>query len=526
VEFRTGRLGAAIALYRRAAQSVESSVAGPALAGLGRALRKSGRPAEALEAYGALAALGATPVFGLPAELVAREARCSVFAEIGRRDELAAEATEMATALWDRRYVLEQSVWAFHLDEAIRFGAADARSPDRRDALVLARAAGWAFEICQRADAGNRLRRALSIDGEPALVVCRAGEGVPARAIVAGSRYVRALAGEKILDEALEGMVGGRPTLRMALVDGERHLVAGALDRSRPSAVQTPDATALPWTIYVSDANDGTATLLGGRRRFLLAAFAVLGLALGTGSFFIVRSLRRERAAAALQSDFVAAVSHEFRTPLTSIRQLSELLATGRLVGEDRRGQAYAILSEEGRRLDRLVESLLDFGRLQAGTHAYQPERISAAELAERAVAEFRGSPRTDGYRFEVLHECDATVRVDPASLALALRNLLDNAVKYSGDSRRIRVSTGWDRGFATISVTDEGPGIPPAEQRAVFGAFVRGSGARAAGVRGTGLGLALAERIVAAHGGDIRVASESGCGSTFTIVLPAEGSP
>ena len=525
-EFRNGDPGSAVRLYEAAARSGSTSVRGAALAGLGRTLRHAGRPDEALEAYRALAGLGLAPVLGLPAELLAREGRCSVLAERGRRAELEREATEMADALWGRRYVLTSAAWRFHLEEAIRFGARGARDDARNEAMALSQAAMWAYDACMGDGRTAGRRHALTFEGHPALVMCGAGTAEATDAVVAGPAYVRSLVADRELGAWLSQAGRDREGFHVALVDSGRQVAAGSLDRSRQLAVRTPDATTLPWTVYVSAAEPvGGSSLAGGRRRLFLAGFGVLGLALATGSYFIVRSLQRERAVAALQTDFVSAVSHEFRTPLTSLCQLSEMLAAGRIVADPERAQSYAILVRESRRLDRLVESLLDFGRLEAGTHAYRVERLAAADLVAQVVAEFRASPSAAGFTIDLVQEDDAVVRVDRESLGLALRNMLDNAVKYSGDGRTVQVRTGRENGSVTISVTDDGIGMPSSEHHRIFDTFVRGSGARTAGVRGTGLGLALARRIVAAHGGEIRVASEPGCGSTFTIVLPAEGS-
>jgi signal transduction histidine kinase len=114
------------------------------------------------------------------------------------------------------------------------------------------------------------------------------------------------------------------------------------------------------------------------------------------------------------------------------------------------------------------------------------------------------------------------TCLIDQESLALAIWNLLENAVKYSGQCRTIRVGVERQGNLAAISVRDGGLGVSPREQKAIFEKFVRGDAARASGTKGTGIGLALVQRIVDRHGGTIEVESAPGRGSTFTIVLPA----
>jgi signal transduction histidine kinase len=193
-------------------------------------------------------------------------------------------------------------------------------------------------------------------------------------------------------------------------------------------------------------------------------------------------------------------------------------------VGTDAlRKQSYEILSRESERLQHLVESLLDFGRFEAGGLEYRLEPMDAGALAGDIVDAFREGAGADGFRIELSGtECDLPIRADRDALTLALRNLLDNAVKYSGESRTVWVELAGADGLVTIRVRDRGIGIPPAEQRAIFDKFVRGSQVRAAGIKGTGIGLTLAGHIISAHGGRISVESAPGGGSAFTIELPA----
>jgi len=227
---------------------------------------------------------------------------------------------------------------------------------------------------------------------------------------------------------------------------------------------------------------------------------------------------------ARLQSEFVSAVSHEFRTPLTSLRQLSEMLAKGRVPTEETRQQSYDILARESERLQGLVESLLDFGRIEARAFRYQHENLDPATLVEGVVAEFQEKVSDKGYHVELTRSGDCPkIRGDPQALGLALRNLLDNAVRYSPDYRTVSVEMTCEKNRLAIHVRDRGMGIPVAEQKDIFKKFVRGSGARTARIPGTGIGLAMARTIVAAHGGEMRLDSEPGQGSTFTILLPLE---
>jgi len=203
------------------------------------------------------------------------------------------------------------------------------------------------------------------------------------------------------------------------------------------------------------------------------------------------------------------------------MRHLTEMLEEGN-VGSDRAVHYYQALGRETRRLHEMVENLLDFGRLESGRRTYHMEETSAVELAKRVVGEFRdrGNNRLE-LDSETLERANWQIRADRQALSLALRNLLDNAIKYSPESTVVQVAIECRGGFAGISVQDHGAGIPEAEQRAVFRKFVRGGAARALNVKGTGIGLTMADQIVRAHGGHLELASEPGHGSRFTILLP-----
>jgi signal transduction histidine kinase len=260
------------------------------------------------------------------------------------------------------------------------------------------------------------------------------------------------------------------------------------------------------------------------RRRLMMAGLATLAILMIAASYLITRAVSRELAVARLQSDFVSAVSHEFRTPLTSMRQFTEMLVEDDSLPAEERRAFYRAQERATRRLSRLVESLLDFGRMEAGARPYRLEPLDAAQLVGTVVEEFRQETALNGFAIEcAAPESGAPIQADRDALAQALWNLLDNAVKYSGDSRTVRVEV--EAGsVVAIRARDEGIGIPPSEQQQIFRKFARGSSAEVQGVKGTGIGLAMVRHIVDAHGGSVKVQSEPGTGSTFMIELPATG--
>jgi signal transduction histidine kinase len=280
--------------------------------------------------------------------------------------------------------------------------------------------------------------------------------------------------------------------------------------------------TGLPWDLAV--ARDGSLHLqqaFAERRLLMVAGFALTVVWSLTASVLVLVAVSRELAVARLKSDFVAAVSHEFRTPLTSLRQFTDMLREHEHLGDERRRVCYDAQSRATDRLTRLVESLLDFGRMEAGSRQYRFQRREGTAFVREVVEEFRQDVKDAGYTIDCVGDGPANIEADTEALSRALWNLLDNAVKYSPDSRAVEVRTARRGEHFTIAVRDHGIGIPPDERSAIFTTFHRGEQAQRLGIKGTGIGLAIVEQIVAAHGGRLEVESQQGVGSRFTIVLP-----
>jgi two-component system phosphate regulon sensor histidine kinase PhoR len=232
--------------------------------------------------------------------------------------------------------------------------------------------------------------------------------------------------------------------------------------------------------------------------------------------------MTRELAVAELQSDFVSAVSHEFRTPLTALRQFTELLNATDEPDAVKRQAFHRAQLRATDRLQRLVESLLDFGRMEAGARPYELKTISAHDTVRDVVDEFRRDGLPTGFSLRLTTPPDgACIDADRVAIARALWNLLDNAVKYSGDSRSIQVEVRRREASIVIDVKDFGSGIPSSEQARIFDKFVRGSLGRERGIQGTGLGLAMVRHIATAHHGSVELVSSVGAGSTFSLVVP-----
>jgi signal transduction histidine kinase len=497
--------------YARLAKLDSVPVRAEALVRLGRVFRHEKKWPDALNAYASLEKLGTIAVAGMPAALVARAARCSTLDESGDR----ANARREAAALWPEltagKWTVTKAILETYVQE-LRALAPELQLPAGwEERIALAQAAEWAF--AQQKASG---RAGLSLDGQIVSVSWERQSGAWRARLVGPSSW-------QALWTGLEHEAG--IVLRVADADG--HVVHAAGRADGQAAFRAAAMTGLPWSLTATSTTDvapsGSWTA---RRRLLTGGLAIFALVLGLGSFLIARAISREFAVARLQSDFVSAVSHEFRTPLTSIRQLAEMLARGRMESEPHKQRAYELMLCQSERLGRLVESLLDFGRMQAREYKFRSEPMDAGHWTRSVSEEFQETVRSEGYAIEFIGPPrGAWIRGDRDALGGALWNLLDNAVKYSPGEKQVEVSVSSANGNVEVAVRDHGSGIAREDLKRVFGKFYRGVNAKKQGTKGTGIGLAMVKEIVEAHGGTVRVRSQPGEGSEFTMVLPCHES-
>ena len=506
---------AAIKLFSQLAMSADPAVRAGALLRLARNLSSVGRSHEALAAYASLSEMEGVAVDGVPAGLIGRYARCKLFEEAKRETDLRSEATLLDTELHSGRWALTAPVYWLYAADTTRWTG----SPTEHQAEVFGEAAGALWERWKSMPPGKSAtsgRESLAIDGQTLAVLWQTTDD-SFRALLAAPTFVQSqwLA-------AIAPVVKEQKVL-LGLRDSEGNSISGTVGTTAAlKATRNAAETALPWSLTVwsiDPPGPGRAFVL--RRQLLIAGFVLLVCMALLASFLIFRAVNREFAVARLQSDFVAAVSHEFRTPLTALRQFTDMLRERESLTDDRRRLCYEAQSRATDRLTRLVESLLDFGRMEAGARPYIFERCDCTELVERVVMDFRGEAQAAGYQIEFCGNGPAWVEADGGALSLAVWNVLDNAVKYSPDHRTVEV--GLNRGRATVSVwvRDHGIGVPAHERGAIFAKFQRGNEARVRGIKGTGIGLAIVEHIVRAHHGRVELESAPGMGSIFTVVLP-----
>lgn len=512
LEFRRNDLEGAAAVYRQLAGSGSPATRAMALVSLGRVLRKAGRPEQALRVYDDLARVRGARVDGVPAELAARRARCRVLDELKRTDALHKEAAALRAGLFAGTWEIDRGTFVQYADETAAWLDSDANVPPVQQALAEAVDQLWARR-------GTTGRTALRLSGVDFVLLWRTS-GDETRALIAGPDFQR----RHWFSAARSASADG--TLQVGLASADGVVFRTAADAAaRETFRRRSSESGLPWDVVV--ASSAVASTASSSELTILTGLILLVLLVIAGGYVIARAVSRELAVARLQSDFVASVSHEFRTPLTSLRQFTDLLHEAEDLTSVKRKQFYAAQARAADRLQRLVESLLDFKRMESGSYPYRRQGVRASSLVKQVVAGFRPEAGVRGFEIEFDDvEDERTIDGDADALSLALWNLLDNAVKYSGESRCVSVSLGGLNGSVEIGVRDRGIGVPAEEQREIFRQFVRGRDARIRGIKGTGIGLAMVRHIVHGHGGRITLDSAPGRGSTFTIVLPtAKGS-
>ena len=290
------------------------------------------------------------------------------------------------------------------------------------------------------------------------------------------------------------------------------------------STVPSEKLVDLPGYVAVATISEEALRGEAGRRErsyWYIIAFSVAGIL--AGGFLTARVVMRELRLAKLKSGFVSNVSHELKTPLTSIRMFTEMLRSGQVTDETERQECLKVISTESERLVRLIQRVLDFGRLDARKHRFQWTTGPLDGLVRREVERFLGTTGLDKSRFLLRIAPDQPhVRHDPEAFAEVISSLLSNAYKYSPpDDRRLAVMLARQRGRLLLTVEDNGPGIPPRERTKIFEQFYRSNDYLSREVEGTGLGLSIVRSIVHAHGGRVLVEEPSEGGSRFVVALP-----
>jgi signal transduction histidine kinase len=256
------------------------------------------------------------------------------------------------------------------------------------------------------------------------------------------------------------------------------------------------------------------------RTLLLIGGLAYAGLVLG---FLLVGwAVGKQIRLARLRADFISSVSHELKTPLTSLLLFSDLLRSGTVTDPGKVRQYHDFIGEESGKLAHLVSNILDFARIDAGRKTYRRERFDLGALVRATAEAFAARAEAAGTSIDTSGVNGAlTVEADRDALERVVANLLDNAVKYGRDGGSIEISAEREDGLIRLKVADRGPGIPAGERGRLFRRFERGEHHGSDAPPGSGLGLAIVAELVTAHEGRVTIEETPGGGATFVVELP-----
>lgn len=494
LEYSRRDYGAAARWFLELADRSKAALRAGALIGAARNFTKQKQSAKALAAWSRVEELGALTLDGDPCDLVAKFARLSLLDTQEKQNQ----ARKLQRDLESGRWHLSRASYQFHSAELSKLTAINPSPPAWEEAVFSI----WQFAREEHIDSGERVLQAGT--ARPVLVVWRTrGDTIAGMAFTAAD--IRAWLAR------VPGFAFGLETL-----DGDAILQS---PQGKPHADRVLTFANAHWRLSAAAVQS-----IGepqSRQMLLLTGLSLVIVLVLTGLYGVVKAVSRELAVARLQADFVSAVSHEFRTPLTTLRSMSEMLERGRVPNEERKQRYYSLISRETQRLHRLVEDLLDFGRMEAGKKRYDMRPTDMATLVSEVVADLSQEHAAHGFEITIRETAPGFVFGDPDALRTAVRNLLENAVKYSAESRRVDVEVRNAEGRVSVIVQDYGMGISHADLKRIFRKFERGSAAKASSIQGTGLGLAMVHGILHAHRGSVRVESQENRGSIFTLAIP-----
>jgi len=505
---------------------------------LGRTYGKAGRCEEARRTYGQLLSLPQASIGELPADLVAKHELCRLWEEQSARDRLAACALELYRELVSGRWPIEKARYLFYSRQAKEWlagpGDAAALQALEQQKLALTNAVEVLIgtrhpERSSTASSAPRSQVVAADDGTH-LALWRSSLSGPQSAIrnphsalttalVLSAGYLKGQVWPRVFAAAAaEGL-----EVCLLGADGVPLFGSPADARSTWTVTRNLDESGLPWRLQVRPRQPAVLQAdLVRRQKLYVALFVAVMALLVFGSYLTGRTVRKELEIARLKSDFVSVVSHEFRSPLTSVRQLGEMLMRGRVPSEERRQQYYELITKESDRLARLMERVLDFSRMEEGRKQYRFEPLDATAWLRALAQDFQAEVAAQGVSIEAGVPDDLPLLVaDREALTSAVQNLLDNAVKYSPGCKTVWLEAEPSDSSLIIRVRDRGIGIAEQDRKHIFEKFYRGGSETARRVKGVGLGLSLVKQIAAAHRGSVQVESRPGQGSTFTITLP-----
>lgn len=531
--------------YQRALSNIPGQ-RGRGIARLARArsLFKAGAHADALVAFDELARdhIGDLDLNDFPLDLLARYQAALALIELGQLEQAGIRLTRLGESLlatsWTYGGYGETALarrWIDLVQQPDVSAAMPSDAPDLQGEQILPRL---------RSAIERQAQEATVLTALPVLASDTARDGLPMAfelgaistsegSLLFAHRWVQHRNQRRHLivpldRDALKKEIGGSLTTAQRA----NPEFATSLVHAAPAAPKVADGgfrvvhPLEPWLPgYTLVVQRGSGVLGAANAQQRVARIAMIGALLVIiliGIVVIGRLVSREVEIARLKSDFVSNVSHELRTPLTTIRIMAEMLALGAVPGGEKQAEYHKNIVSEAERLTRLINNVLDFARIEEGRKKFKfgmGDLGDAVYEVERITGDY---VRKEGFTLstKVADDLPPTA-FDRDAMIQALINLMSNAVKYSGDDKRIEMGASLDRDTIRLYVADHGPGIDQKEIPHLFEKFYRGGDHMTREAGGTGLGLSIVQHITAAHGGRVRVDSNLGQGTRFELVLP-----
>jgi signal transduction histidine kinase len=558
LEFQQKKYRQALASYQKDfGQTSNPQIKGELMSSIARVQKKSALFRDAVQTYKVIARdyNDILTTGGVPLGLAAQSEISSLLLTTG--DTLSALKTisDLYQDLINRRWMLERAQYDFflqHLNESINnifsqgrltepkqsyqnaFTVLEAEEKNKRKITerLLAFQENAGADLKAKVtpvleESQNSARRFTLEVGEHTYLVSLLGQytrnesrGNEIRGLLLNADYLR----DSVLNQVLKSNVNSEKISWIVKGRDEKAILKSENSPSGSITIRTNfEGGFPPWFVelYQNDP-DLFETFLFSRRGIYFYAFILLAGILLFGLILTNRTIAHELELSKMKSDFVSTISHEFKSPLSSIRQLAEMLQSGRVPSENRRQEYYDVLVEQSERLTLLIDNILDFAKIEEGRKKFDFQMMDTGSLLQQIVSVIQDQVRHKDFviRLEIEKPLPA-IKADRESMTQAITNLIDNAVKYSGEARDIIVRAFEEGQYLIITVKDFGIGIKKEETDKIFERFYRGGDELTRTVKGSGLGLTLVKQIVEAHHGKVLVESEPGHGSTFSVKLP-----
>jgi signal transduction histidine kinase/tetratricopeptide (TPR) repeat protein len=556
LEFQQKKYRQALAIYEKELEQISNpQMKGELLSSMARVQKKSALFRDAIKTYEAIARdySNVQTAGGVPLGLAARSEISSLSLTIGDTVTAIKTYSDLYKDFVERKWALERAQYDFFsrkiiasidsmlshapLAEPVQqynssFSKLKAEEQDQRRTterlLTFLENAGTDLKakITPEIEEPQSLARRFTLEvGEYTFLVSLLGQYTrnEVRGLLLNADYLR----DSVLYQVLQSNVNSGKTRWIVKGRDEKTILKSENSPSGSITVRTNfEGGFPPWFIelYQNDP-DLFETFLFSRRGIYFYMFILIAGILIFGLALTVRTVAHELELSKMKSDFVSTISHEFKSPLSSIRQLAEMLQSGRVPSENRRQEYYDVLVEQSERLTLLIDNILDFAKIEEGRKKFDFQMMDIGSLLQQIVSVIQDQVHHKDFVIQLeIEKPLPAIKTDRESMTQAITNLIDNAVKYSGDSRNIIVRAYAEDQYLIFTVKDFGIGIRKEEIDKVFERFYRGGNELTRTVKGSGLGLTLVKQIVEAHHGKIEVESEVGNGSTFTVRIPLDG--